>query len=142
MGRVMTPLKLTNNTDLDKANEGLIAPAVVRTLTVEALVDTGATILMLPAEVAAHLGLPVAGQRRVRLATGRIETVSWVRGVNLEILGRDMTCDALVGPEGSTPLIGQIQLEALDLVVDPKSRDLRVNPESPDMPLLDLLAAG
>jgi hypothetical protein len=50
-----------------------------------------------------------------------------------------MTADALVLPAGATPLIGQLQLEALDLIVDPKSRELRVNPESPDMPLLDLM---
>jgi hypothetical protein len=52
-----------------------------------------------------------------------------------------MTCDALVMPVGATPLIGQIQLEALDLVVDAKSREAKVNPASPDIPLLDLLSA-
>jgi hypothetical protein len=40
------------------------------------------------------------------------------------------------------PLIGQIPLEALDLIVDPKSRDLAVNPASPDTPLLDCLLAS
>jgi hypothetical protein len=38
--------------------------------------------------------------------------------------------------------IGQIPLEELDLLVDPKSRELRVNPASPDAPLLDLLSAA
>jgi hypothetical protein len=42
-------------------------------------------------------------------------------------------------PPGSTPLIGQIPLEGLDLVVNPKSRELTVNPASPDVPRLDLL---
>lgn len=46
-----------------------------------------------------------------------------------------MTCDALVLPAGATALIGQIPLEGLDLIVDPKSREVRVNPLSPDMPL-------
>jgi hypothetical protein len=50
-----------------------------------------------------------------------------------------MTVDALVMPVGSTALIGQMQLEALDLVVDAKSRTVAVNAASPDMPLLDLL---
>lgn len=35
--------------------------------------------------------------------------------------------------------VRSVVIEALDLVVDPKSRELRVNPESPDMPLLDLM---
>jgi hypothetical protein len=40
------------------------------------------------------------------------------------------------------PLLGQIQLEELDLIVDPKNRELCVNPASPDAPLLDLLYAS
>ena len=40
------------------------------------------------------------------------------------------------------PLIGQIPLEELDLIVDPKSRELLVNRASPDAPLLDLLAVA
>ena len=31
---------------------------------------------------------------------------------------------------------------ALDLIVDPKSRDVRVNPASPDAPLLEILLAS
>ena len=34
-----------------------------------------------------------------------------------------------------------LPLEELDLVVDPRNRELRVNPDSPDAPLLDLYAA-
>jgi hypothetical protein len=53
-----------------------------------------------------------------------------------------MFTDALVEAAGTMPLIGQIPLEELDLLVDPKSRELRVNPASPDAPLLDLLSAA
>lgn len=35
-------------------------------------------------------------------------------------------------------LVGQIPREGRDLIFDPKNRELRVNPESPDAPLLDL----
>ena len=31
---------------------------------------------------------------------------------------------------------------AIRLIVDPKNRELRVNPESPDVPLLDLYAVA
>jgi len=65
-----------------------------------------------------------------------------VGGIKLTILGRDMFTDALVAAAGTTPLIGQIPLEELDLLVDPKSRELRVNPSSPDAPLLDALKAA
>ena len=142
MGKIMTKLKLTNNTDLDKAQERLILPDRVRTVEVEALIDTGATMLVLPADVVQRLGLLEQGRRKVRYADGRVAEVPWVGGVRLEILGREMTCDALVEAVGTVPLVGQIPLEAPDLVVDPKTREARVNPASPDAPLLDLLAAS
>lgn len=142
MGKIMTNLKITNNTDYDKAAEGLIAGSQVRSVEVEALVDTGATMLALPEDVVAALGTPYAGQRKVRDARGIVVSVPWVGGLRIEILGREMTCDALVLPRGATPLIGQIPLEALDLIVDPKSRDVSVNPASPDAPLLDLLSVA
>jgi hypothetical protein len=53
-----------------------------------------------------------------------------------------MSLDALAAPEGTTALIGQIPLEALDLVVDPGSRELRTNPAHPDGPLLYALRAA
>jgi hypothetical protein len=53
-----------------------------------------------------------------------------------------MIASALVVPAGATALIGQIPLEELDLIVDPKSRALKVNPASPDAPRLDLLSAA
>ena len=78
----------------------------------------------------------------MRYADGRIQEVPWVSGVRITILGRETVTNALVVAAGTTPLIGQIPLEELDLLVDPKSRELRVNPASPDAPLLDLLAAA
>ena len=142
MGRVMPTIKLTNLFDMQKADEGAIASSEVRSVEVEALVDTGATALVLTAEIATALGLVDRGTRKVRYADGRIGEVRVVVGVVLEILGREMTGEALVPPGAHQALIGQIPLEALDLIVDPKSRDLRVNPESPDAPLLDLYAAA
>ena len=49
---------------------------------------------------------------------------------------------ALAAPEGTIPLIGQIPLEALDLVVDPRSQELRTNPAHPDGPLMYALHAA
>jgi hypothetical protein len=44
-----------------------------------------------------------------------------------------MHCDAYVTPAGSTPLIGQIPLEELDLIVDPGTREVRVRSEDGPM---------
>jgi clan AA aspartic protease len=139
MGKIMTKVKLTNNTDRDNVDRGLTAPEGVRSIVVEALVDTGATMMTIPRDVAEALGLPYRGYRNVRYADGRTARIPWVGSLLIEILGREMVCDALVEAVGSTPLIGQIPLEGLDLLVDPKTREARVNPASPDLPMLDLL---
>jgi len=140
MGKVVTRIRLTNHTDLDNLEAGRIPAAAVRTVELDALVDTGATELAIPREAAVRLGLRHAGTRRARLADGTVVEFARVNGVRLEILGRDTTCDALVLPEGATALLGQVPLESLDLVVDPRSREVSVNPASPDEPLVDLMA--
>jgi predicted aspartyl protease len=93
----------------------------------------------LPADVVAALGVRELGRRRVRYADGRIQEIPWVGKLMIEILGRQMQGEALVVAAGETALIGQIPLENLDLIVDPKSRDVQVNPRSPDTQLMDLL---
>ena len=138
----MAKLKLTNEYDAEKAVEGLLDPKCVRSVEVEALVDTGATMLVLPADVVEKLGLRHRGLRPVRYANGQVARVPWISGVKLEVLGRDAVFNALVEAPGTTALIGQIPLEELDLIVDPKSRDVRVNPASPDAPLLEILLAS
>ena len=49
-----------------------------------------------------------------------------------------MNTDCIVGLPLSEPLIGQIVLEALDLVADCTNHTLAPRPESPDSPLLKL----
>ena len=138
MGKVMARITVRNNEDRGLVDHGVLE--AVRSVEIEALVDTGATTLALPEDVVAALGLRRRGTRHAKMADGRLHPLAWVSGVDLEILGREMTCDALVLPAGTPALIGQIPLEALDLIVDPKSREVRVNPESPDAPVLDLYA--
>ena len=84
MGKIMTNLKITNNTDYDNATEGLIAASQVRSVEVEALVDTGATMLALPEDVVAAVGVPYAGYRKVRDARGIVVSVPWVGGLRIE----------------------------------------------------------
>lgn len=52
-----------------------------------------------------------------------------------------MNVDVLSVPVGALALLGQIPLEGLDFVVDPRSQRLAPNPAAPDpaMALVDLL---
>jgi clan AA aspartic protease len=138
----MQTIKLTNSYDEEYVARGDLPANRVRSTEIEALVDTGATMMVLPADAVSRLGLLPAGYRKVRYADGRTAEVPWVSGVGITILGRQTVTNALVEAAGTIALIGQIPLEELDLLVDPKSRELRVNPASPDAPLLDLLSAA
>jgi clan AA aspartic protease len=137
VGKVVEKLKLVNPRDREAAEAGTLPPDQVRTVTIDALVDTGATMLSLPEDVVDKLGLPIAGTRRVKYADGRSRDVPWVGGIWIELVGRGTFCNALVERVGAPPLIGQIPLEELDLIVDPKSRSLSVNPLSPDAPMME-----
>ena len=139
----MEKITLTNSYDEEKVRcSGYWRPEEVRSVEIDALVDTGAMTLVLPADVVENLGLREAGRRKVRYANGDVAEIPWVAGVRLTVLGRETVTTALVERAGKTPRIGQIPLEELDLLVDPTSLALRVNPDSPDAPLLELLAAA
>lgn len=137
----MTKLTLENMFDAENARNGLLDERKVRRVVLDALVDTGATTLVIPAEAAAALGLREVRRKAAILADGSVVDWAVVAGLNVEIVGRAMTCDALVAPAGTTALIGQIPLEALDLIVDPKSQEARPNPAHPDGPMYVLLAS-
>jgi len=135
----MATIKLANFNDLTNVRAGILPVERVRELELDALVDTGAISLAVPADVAELLGAPVIGQRRVRVADGRSLEVPYVGGLYIEILGRSTTCNALVLPAGSSPLLGAVQLEELDLVVIPATREVIANPAHPEGIVLPLL---
>ena len=137
----MTEVKIWNATDLGLARRGLIAAEAVRSVSLEAMVDTGAVMMAIPEDVALALGLPLLEMRTVTLADGTRRQIPKVGDMRIEILGRQMTCDSFVTPAGTTPLIGQIPLEGLDLIVDPGTREVRVRLESgPEFNLLRVAA--
>jgi len=127
MGKVVEKIKLTSLFEPEKSVE------------VDAIIDTGATMLVLPQDVIEELGLRKIGERRVRYANNQIQIKSVYRGVILELKGRDGIFDVLGEFEGSEPLVGQIVLEALDLIVDPITKTVLPNPRSPDMPMTEIL---
>ena len=54
-------------------------------------------------------------------------------------MGREAEVECVVEARGTRILLGQIPLEAMDFIVDPKSGELMPRLESPDMPLIDVL---
>lgn len=138
MGEIVAAAELENAVDRDNASEGLRDASTVRRMTVEGVVDTGAVMLVLPADVVSRLGLKTQREVTVTYADERQETRPVAGPVTIHIGDRFMNTDCVVGPPSSEPLIGQIVLEALDLVADCANRTVGPRPESPERPLLKL----
>jgi predicted aspartyl protease len=128
MGRVLTEATVENLEDLWAAKRGLCPPEQVRRIKVtEALVDTGATLLSLPAHMIQQLGLTKKYRKRVTSSVGEGEADVYGT-VRLTIQDRECPLDVMEVPDKVPVLIGQIPLEYLDFVVDPKSQRLVGNP--------------
>ena len=131
MGRFSVQVELANNDDVVLAQLGQIKPQDVRRVSLGAVIDTGATRLVLPKRVVQQLGLRETGRIGVRYADGRKTTRPLVDGVHLEMLGRSSVFKATVEPRRAEALIGAIVLEDLDFVVDPTHQ--RLVPRDPKM---------
>jgi clan AA aspartic protease len=138
MGEVKVDLKLENTVDWGMAKRGLLKQEEVRTIAVKAVVDTGAIILMLPEDQVQALGLEERRKAVVIYADERKESRPVAGTVTVHFGNRSMITECAVGPPGSEALLGQIPLEAMDLIVDCAQQKLTPRPESPYMPTLKL----
>ncbi|MBI2158696.1 MAG: retroviral-like aspartic protease family protein [Candidatus Rokubacteria bacterium] len=93
-----------------------------RRATLELLVDTGATLLVVPRPLADHLELTVQRTQPVQIAGGRREI--WpIAEVRLAVDGGEVTTPCFVAPDGPA-LLGAVALESLFLAVDPVAKRL------------------
>jgi len=129
MGQVLTTIAVTNFIDLVMAERGFISAEEVRSVTIDkVIVDTGATLLSLPAPIISQLGLKQVGERNVETSTG-ITIGRIFAGAQIIIEGREGRFDCLELPEGvSAVLLGVTPLEELGLEPDLKNQRLRVLP--------------
>ncbi|MCI0690572.1 hypothetical protein L0337_01045 [candidate division KSB1 bacterium] len=127
MGKVIEKIKLTNIFDPSKFVE------------IDAVIDSGATMLALPQDVVDKLALQKDREVRVRYVNNHSEGKSIYGVAKLELAGRRGNFDVLAEPIGATPLVGQVVLELLDLLIDAKSKKLIPNPISPEMPMMEIL---
>ena len=129
MGRIVEKVKFTNF-------------ETGKSVMVDALVDTDATMISLPQNVVEELGLRKLRDTPVRYANNKTEVKEVYGVVVVEMDGREAEFSVLAEEEGSRPLIGHVVLEMLDLIVDTSARRVVPNPRSPDMPMIEQLAAA
>ena len=136
MGEVVVKVKLTNYGDQVLVRRGQLAPDQIRTLEADAIVDTGAVQLVLPPAIVAKLGLSRLSTQVAQYANGLEKEVDVSEAVEIEILGRRTSEEALV--LGHEILIGQTVLEKTDLLVDCTRRQLIPNPAHPNQSVMKI----
>ncbi len=121
MGLVYAEISLSNPSQPD-----------LHPIAIKALVDTGAITLCIPVHVQNQLRLPEVEKREITVADGRNQVVPYVGPVQLNFENRTSFTGALV--LGDSVLMGVVPMEDMDLVVNPRSQQVTVNPENPNIP--------
>ena len=102
---------------------------------VKALVDTDAAELCLPEHIALQLKLDTIEEREVTLADGKRHVVPYVGPVQINFgKSKNRACFTGAYVLGERVLMGLIPLEDMDLVIEPSTQKVIVNPESPNIP--------
>jgi len=123
MGHVHAEITLKNVHDKEAALDGRIKEEEIRSLTVDAMVDTGATRLCISEEMRQKLGLDIIRTRIANVANGTVMS-QITESVELTWKDRPVYCSAAVIPGLKRPLLGVIPLEEMDLMVNPVTQEL------------------
>jgi clan AA aspartic protease len=134
MGEIRAKVTLTNAADAMSSRPAGKGRRKPRSVELDATVDTGAVMSLIPIHVVEKLGIQIRRHRMARYAEGRTDSVGVTDPVLFEILGRDTFEEALV--LGDEVLIGQTALEKLDLLADCAGRRLMPHPDRPNQPVI------
>ncbi len=128
MGKVIVTALVENLDDLSDVRRGTLTSDRVRRVEVtDALVDSGASGLLMPKSLVARLGLTPLRSREAK-TVGGIVSVQVYRAVRLTIQERDCILDVTEISDDLPVLIGQLPLESMDWVIDMKGHKLIGNP--------------
>ncbi|MEM2894160.1 MAG: retroviral-like aspartic protease family protein [Candidatus Bathyarchaeia archaeon] len=95
----------------------------IRYVETDALVDTGATLTVIPRKMALDLNLELTGRSTVETGSGRLELER--SRIWIELEGKGEVVPALISDVIDKVLIGITALEVLGLQVDPLTGKLR-----------------
>ena len=119
MSTFFETITLTNAGDLINASRGFMPESEIRSITVDACVDTGAWNLVINEDVRARLGLKLISSRVSTLADGTSAEYAITEPVNFRWKDRDFTMSAQVVPTAREILFGALPMETLDIMADP-----------------------
>jgi clan AA aspartic protease len=122
MGTVYEEITLVNGGDVEMVERGFIKEPQIRQITVTALVDTGATNLVIGEATCQKLGLAIRETGSVNVAGGAKEICKITASVIVRWKDRQTECPAVVLSGEEEILLGAIPLEGMDLIVNPVER--------------------
>jgi len=125
MGTFFEEITLENVVDRGMFNRGYIKEDKIRTLTVQAMPDTGAWTLVINENAREKLGLTIEGETISSLADGKTASYPITESVKIMWKDRNITLPAIVINEAVDILLGALPLEGMDLIVDPVRKQLR-----------------
>jgi clan AA aspartic protease len=124
MGEVRERFTLMNTGDETNVRRGIIKETELRKTKLRALVDTGATNLVINEKTRQKLGLTVTETGEVTLGNGKQETCAYTEWVTVRWKDRQAVCEAVVLPRAKETLLGVIPLEQMDLKVNLREQKL------------------
>ncbi len=128
MGKVIVTALVENLDDLTLERTGALASDQVRRIEVnDALVDSGASGLLMPKRLIAKLGLAPLRSRTARTVGGTV-SVQVYRAVRLTIQERDCILDVTEIGDDLPVRVGRVPLLSMDWVVDMSAQKLIGNP--------------
>lgn len=138
MGLVFADITLINSEDIAFAKRNIIGEDEIRQMTINMMVDSGAYMMAINETIQAQLQLPYIEKRKNILADGSIKEYEVVGPVIVKFSNRTATCNAVVLPSDSEPLLGKIPFGEMDVLIHPRRQELVVNPAHPYYAVLSL----
>ena len=124
MSTIRAEITIKNAYDVMASERGYITDEQVRTLTVDALADTGAWTLVINEDMRQKLGLELTGPEPGVLADGSTVVCQMTEGVEVQWKNRRTVCPAIVVPGADEILFGALPMEGLDLIVHPRKEEV------------------
>ena len=124
MGYVNTRITLKNIRDIFKAKDGIIQEPEIRQATVDVMVDTGTSLLVINEPLFQQLGLNVMEEREITLANDAKDICKVTEPLMIKWEDRSVAISALVIKDAPDLLLGVLPLEGMDLIVDTVNQKL------------------
>ena len=130
MGYVNTQVTLKNIRDVLNAKKGTLPEDKIRQVTIDVMVDTGTSMLVINEPLFQQLGLDVIEERETTFAAASLrrndtkETCKVTEPLMIKWEDRFTTMSALVVNNVPDLLLGVLPLEGMDLIVDTVNQKL------------------